>query len=360
MIDFVHAADLHLDSPITFLPQDKALKLRRAFRDTLTDIIEYANNHRVALLLLSGDLFDKAEASYDTAVFLARALERFSGRVFIAPGNHDPYTSASPYRSVNFSDNVHIFTKNTPEAVALPELNCTVYGAAFNSSDCASQLLSGFCAQGDRVKIGVFHGQTGDPYSAYNPIMAQDIAESGLDYLALGHVHSFSGVLTAGKTSYAYPGCPQGRGFDEPGQKGVIHGRIENGQVDCKFVNTGTFTFSTPQLDITGMEAGQIMKAVLFELDNPASSLCKITLTGHHENPDILAGLEHALQERLFYTRIVDKSRVKTDIWQLTQEDTLTGRFMKIMLDGYENAPEDGKELIEAAAKFGLEALKSE
>ena len=361
MIDFVHASDLHLDSPITFLPTEKAVQLRERFRTVLAEIVDFANAHKAKLLLLPGDLFDKTDANYDTAAYLARTLAGFDGHVFIAPGNHDPYIGASPYKSVIFPKNVHIFTTQAPSAVHLPELDCTVYGAAFNAFDCTNPILNGFNVSGEGVNIGVFHGELDNSNSVYNPIMSEDIQNSNLDYLALGHVHDFSGVLKAGKTVYAYPGCPQGRGFDELGDKGIIYGRIEGGVAECSFVKTNTFAFTAPQIDISGFNSQeQLTVHILQQIKNPQEALCKISLLGEHTNPEIIAGLGQRLAEHLFYAGIVDKITLKKDIWLLAQQETLAGNFIKIMLEKYKNAPEQDKKLIETAARFGIAALGGE
>ena len=159
---------------------------------------------------------------------LSDALGAMRARVFIAPGNHDPYSARSPYTLSIWPENVHIFTSNTVERVELPELGCAVYGAAFTSSVQDESLLADFRAPDDGlVHLMVLHGELSAAESRYAPITKAQIAGSGMDYLALGHTHQFGGVLREGKTAYAYAGCPEGRGFDELGEKGVLAGTVE-------------------------------------------------------------------------------------------------------------------------------------
>lgn len=86
---------------------------------------------------------------------------------------------------------------------------------------------------------------------------------SGLHYLALGHSHSASGLKRAGKTYYAWPGCPEGRGFDETGDKGVYLGQLEGGRVSLDFVPLARRRYLTPSLDITGQDPAQALEALI-------------------------------------------------------------------------------------------------
>ena len=86
----------------------------------------------------------------------------------------------------------------------------------------------------------------------YNQISESDIAKSNLDYLALGHIHTFSGVKKAGRTFYAYPGCIEGRGFDETGEKGFIAGTVYKGKCDLRFVPAGGRQYHIERIDLTG------------------------------------------------------------------------------------------------------------
>ena len=239
MVRILHAADFHLDSAFTGLNEQQARQRRQESRDLTRRMVEYANDHGVQLMLLAGDLFDSGSIYGQTAEELAAALAEFRGHVVIAPGNHDCYTAASPYARTLWPDNVLVFT--APEMLSMglsfPQYGCTVYGAAFTAPEMPeSAELAGIAEQDGSVAIGILHGEVGVKDSRYRPIPLQQIAQSGLDYLALGHVHACSGVQLAGKTAYAYPGCPEGRGFDELGDKGFLAGEVDKGSVKLRFV----------------------------------------------------------------------------------------------------------------------------
>ena len=236
-VKVLHGADFHMDSAFDSLPEDKAAQRRREQRELLGRICETANSKGADIMLLSGDLFDSSVSYFETYEALISALAGVRAEVFISPGNHDYFCPKSPYSFLKFPDNVHIFKTPMISSFELPQLGCRVYGAGFNAPRCMP-LLSGFSASDDGlINIMTIHGDLGG--EQYNHISEEDIASSGLDYLALGHTHTFSGVKRAGRTSYAYPGCPEGRGFDETGRKGVLFGTVDRGSADLEFIPMG-------------------------------------------------------------------------------------------------------------------------
>ena len=129
----LHAADFHLDSPLSGLPQSKSAQRRRELREIPARLARLAQDEGVDLVLLPGDLFDGERVYPETIRALARALEEMAVPVLIAPGNHDYYHGKSPYAAVSWPDNVHIFTQPELQAFELPRLNCVVHGCAFTA-----------------------------------------------------------------------------------------------------------------------------------------------------------------------------------------------------------------------------------
>ena len=237
MAKVLHAADFHLDSAFRSLPEEQARLRRQESRELPGRLVDWANDHGAQLMLLAGDLFDSDRLFSQTAQMLAQALARFRGTVVIAPGNHDWLSAASPSRQPIWPDNVHIFLGRGMERLPLPELQCTVYGAAFTAPEEAESGLRGFYAQPDgSARIMVLHGDATQAASPYNPITPEQLAASGLAYLALGHIHQASGLLRCGSTYYAWPGCAMGRGFDELGQKGAYLGEVSDSGVRLDFL----------------------------------------------------------------------------------------------------------------------------
>lgn len=353
-IRILHAADFHMDSPFDALPPEKAARRRKEQRDMLGRIAQLCRGGGVQLLLLSGDLLDSASAYYETKETLSAALGACGAQVFIAPGNHDWYSSASPYADA-WPENVHIFTSGTIEEVVLPELGCRVCGAAFRM-DHAQSMLDGYCAPEDGlVNIMVLHGDLKE--GPYATVHEQAVAASNLDYLALGHVHTFSGFLHAGKTTYAYPGCPEGRGFDETGEKGVILGTVERGACDLRFFPLPGRRYLDCRLDLTGeADAAAALERIL--PPDRTGDICRVTLTGEAEKVDA-AALAQLMEGRFFHAVLRDRTRPVRDIWAGLEEDTLRGVFLRKLRAVYDAAQGDDKLKAEAAVRYGLAAMEN-
>ena len=356
-IKILHCADLHLDSPFDSLPDDKAAKMRSEQRELLLYITDIASSRSADIILMSGDLLDSTVAYYETYEALLNALSRINARVFISPGNHDYFSPTSPYAFIDFPENVHIFKSQEIECVELPELGCRVYGAAFTGPSCAS-LLNGFEAADDElVNLMVLHGNLmGD---SYNRITTENIASSGLDYLALGHVHSYSGILSAGASHYAYPGCAQGRGFDETGEKGVLFGEVSKGAVDLSFIPTASrkYVDLSVSLDDCGDAVSAIDKAVSGQYEN---DILRVTLTGEYDDQINVPALTQKYADSAFHFILRNRTHSRRDIWEGLSEDTLTGSFLRIMRKKYDSAEDDSqREVIEAAIKYALAALEN-
>ena len=224
-LKILHTADWHLGSPFSSLPENSRKQLRQAQREIPRLLGELCKKEGCSLALLSGDIFD-GSPSRETVDSVKRALRSWEIPVCISPGNHDFYSLDSPWAE-GWPENVHIFKENM-ESIDFPELGCRVYGGGYRSMDCPP-LLEGFHAEGDaRWCIGVLHGDAMNLNSPYCPVTAGQVRESGLDYLALGHIHS-QGSFRAGGTLCAWPGCPMGRGWDETGEKGALIAELEGG-----------------------------------------------------------------------------------------------------------------------------------
>lgn len=350
MIKFLHAADLHLDSPFAALPPRQAAQQRQEQRRLLTLMSELCRQNHCQLMLLSGDLFDGQWVYRDTIDALRSALSDCGAEVFISPGNHDALTSTSPYFTEAWPDNVHIFTSAKPEAIYLDALGCAVYGAAFTTPTMAPMLRNFHVPQEgiNYVNLMVLHGDAQLPSSPYNSITKDDIAESGLNYLALGHIHQASSLCRAGQTHYAWPGCPMGRGFDETGKKGILLGELDKNTVHVQF-----YPLDLRQYEILQVEAGvDPLKSILAALpENTQANIYRILLTGESDGVD-LSSLYSQLEERFFALQLRDQTEPPLDLWIRSGEDTLQGlslHTLKLALERCETLEQ--RRCIELAAR---------
>lgn len=357
MVKILHAADFHMDSPFASLPEDKAKLRRREQRELLERIAGLSRDADV--VLLAGDLFDSAASYWETAETLGRMLSDMKAEVFIAPGNHDYCTSRSPYAFMELPENVHIFKTPQLRAVELPKLGVRVWGAGFTSDSCEG-LLRGFTApRSEYVELMVLHADLAAE-SKYDPITEADIAASGLDYLALGHIHAYSGIKKAGGTFYAYPGCPEGRGFDETGPKGVITGTVSKGVAKLDFAELPGRRYRVIDVDLTG-ETDALEAAKRAVGDGYPKDVARIVLKGQFSGEADAEDVRRELEDRFFHLTVKSEVKKARGVWDGAGDDTLTGMYLAKLREKYAQAGEDteSREIIELAARYGLSALEN-
>ena len=352
MIKIIHGADFHLDSPFAGLSPERAAQRREEQRELLDRLAGLAREKQADLVLLAGDLLDSERVFRETARALAASLGSIPCPVFISPGNHDFYSRRSIWATLDWPENVHIFTSDALEPVELP--GCTLWGRAFTDAHQTAAPLAGFTAPDDGgLHIACLHGCVGTG-NDYGPIAPQDIAASGLAYLALGHIHQGSGLKKEGKTFWAYPGCPEGRGFDETGEKGVLYVEAGPGRVKAQFVPLARRRYEVFTVDITGPEGA--LSNILEVLPGRTSDLiCRVILTGEGEAPD-LANLELMLSPEFYGLTLIDRTRLPQDLWARREEDALTGLFLQAMWEKCQAEPDNP--LYQLAARYGLAALE--
>ena len=353
----LHTADLHLDSPFEYMNAAKAVIRRGEQRQLLEKLADLARINNVDIVLMSGDLLESSMTYAETEEQLSRSLKAMAVPVFIAPGNHDFYSPDCRYRRMRLSANVHIFTENKIECVELDDLGVCVYGAAF--TDRASPaLLKGFHAprKDGMYNVLCLHGEVGAPQSPYDPITENELAESGIDYAALGHIHSASGLKQAGRTWYSWSGCPEGRGFDETGEKYVNLVELSEDGCSMEPISIAKRCYRVLNVDVSSKEP---LIAIHTSLpDDTLNDIYRIVLTGECDAAPDIAALYNNLSELFFELQIRDLTKLRRDIWEKAGEDTLRGIFLKNLKAKYESAADDAqKALIEQAARWGLAAL---
>ena len=340
----LHAADLHLDTPFTGRSDEDVRYLKKALLTIPEQIVALCRLHGCDMLLLAGDIFD-GPASRESIDALKAALSDANIPIFISPGNHDFCSPSSPYIREVWPENVHIFTNSGIASVALPGLDCRVYGAGFEGMDCRA-LLEHFRLEGsERYQIGLLHGDPVQKNSPYNPISQEQVAASGLDYLALGHVHK-GGSFTAGSTLCGWPGCPMGRGNDELGEKGVYLVTLEE-KAAITFLPLEGPRFYDLEAEVLDTPENAV-RAALPPVES--EDFYRITLTGEAEPFDI-----HALSFPAFvHLELRDRTIPPTDIWSSMGKDNLEGVFFQLLHDSLATQDED---TVTLAAKIARKIL---
>ena len=339
----LHCADLHLDTPFTGRTPEQTVFLQQQLLRIPGMLSELCRREGCDLWLLSGDVFD-GPWTKESFLALKEALKDAGVPVFIAPGNHDYVNQNPPYLSEIWPENVHIFTQPRMETILLEELDCRVYGAGYRSMDCGS-LLEGFQAREDaRYHVGILHGDPTQANSPCCPVTAEQIRSSGLDYLALGHIHK-QGFLQQGRTLCAWPGSPMGRGFDETGVKGVLLVTLEESRAE--FIPLDTPRFFEQTCDAAALD--RLLPAV------GNAHFYRITLTG--QNPEPSLETLYRQYDRFPNLELRDRRTAPMDLWSSMDADTLEGAYFRILREKMKDADDQTQEIVELAARISRQLL---
>ena len=320
-LKILHSADWHMDTVFASFSEEQRQFLRKKQLELPGKIAEICSREACDLVLLAGDIFDGVPGR-ESAEAVKTALGDCVVPVFVAPGNHDFCGPESPWEEENWPENVHIF-KGGMTSAAVPELNCRIYGAGYSSMDCPS-LLAHFHAQGaEKYQVAVFHGDPVNTRSPYSPVSAAQIRDSGLWYLALGHIHK-AGTSFQGDTLCGWPGCPMGRGWDETGEKGVY--LVDLGETaQVKFLPVDMPALRDVEVDVS--ENCEDAVAALL----PAAAcddFFRITLTGGAE-----VDMERLQKQFSAFPNLIfrDRTEPPVDLWVDAGTDTLRGVYFGML-----------------------------
>lgn len=257
---FVHAADIHLDSPLLslVLPEpSQAVRVRRACRDAFENLISTAIDRKVGFVVLAGDLYDHDAPNMQVAVFLRTQLarlERHGIRVVIIKGNHDADNRITS--GLALPGNTRLLSDRKPETVIYDHLSypVAIHGQSFKPGPITENLAANYPApiQGT-FNIGVLHTSlAGNPvHDPYAPCKLEDLTRKGYDYWALGHIHK-SAVLSQDPW-IVYPGNLQGRDATETGPKGCVLVTVEDGRVrNVETLDLAVVRWHAAEIDLAG------------------------------------------------------------------------------------------------------------
>lgn len=345
-LKILHSADWHLDSPFGGFPEEQRQYLKEEQRKLPGKIADLCRREDCDLMLLAGDIFDGTPKA-ETIAILKKALADTGIPVLISPGNHDYCGNGNLWQEESWPENVYVFT-GPLESVTISALDCRIYGAAFHSMDCES-LLEGFEAQGEeRYCVAVLHGDPMQKNSPYNAITAAQVRQSGLDYLALGHIHK-AGAFRSGNTLCAWPGCPMGRGWDETEEKGVCIVTLED-TAQIRPVSLDTVRF----YDLTVNVETDVLQELEQHLPAAGSEdFYRVTLTGCGN-----VNLEELKAQfpELPHLEFRDQTEPPLDIWGSADEDSLEGVYFGLLRRAMDLEPENARQ-IELAAEISRKLL---
>ena len=211
-IKVIHTSDVHLESD-TFGRSEEGQKYRRRIQGAFQKVVDQVIAEDADLFLIAGDLFDSNRVHESGIEFVHKELSRAPCPVVLIPGNHDCYDTRSIYKKFDFSvAGPHVFTVTAEEGqvIELPHIDATVWGKGMVEHDHKYRPIAGVAPRyRDYWHIGMAHGYCVDEEEMQRSslIFPREIEQSGLDYLALGHVHVYTD-LSQGQTKACYPGTP--------------------------------------------------------------------------------------------------------------------------------------------------------
>ena len=292
----IHCADVHLDSPLgTHLDSRRAAARNAELTGSFLDLLHRAAETNVDAVIIAGDLFD-GRAQWRTMVLVLDAIAS-TPRVqyFCLRGNHDRENAPE-----EVPGNLHLFSHRWQYF----DLGEVVIAGVELTGENQDQIYDSLALSEDRCNLVVLHGQVG---SGAGCIQLSRLREKHIDYLALGHVHSFATGRLDSRGIWCYSGCLEGRGFDETGDKGYVALTAGNTGVQAAFCPWGRRKIHDIALDVTGQDSNSAVWKRLRQEALPGSDLVRVRLTGERTADsdlsaayleDLLGGSCYALQVR--------------------------------------------------------------
>ena len=302
---FVHAADLHLDSPfvgIQDVDEDIAERLREATFSTFRHIVDLCIEREVNFLLVAGDIYDSRDRSLRAQIRFRDGLRRLSAAgipAFVVHGNHDPLDTWSA--TLQWPEDAHIFGGETVTRVPVEAqggMIATVYGISYPTQEVRDNLATGFRRdEKDVYAIGLLHCNVGENtgHEPYASCSVEDLVRAGMDYWALGHVHNRR-IIREDKPVIVYPGNPQGRNVREAGTRGCYLVHVDSdGRCTPEFVSVDAIRWFPRHLPIEDMRDDEgLLSAIdtllrsIREQAGGRTCICRIWLQGRGSIHDTL------------------------------------------------------------------------
>lgn len=304
---FLHAADIHLDSPLAGLrgrvdlPQEV---IRHCTRRAFVAMIDLALEEDVAFVVIAGDLYDGDWRDFSTGLFFAEQMRRLARPCFLLRGNHDARSVIT--RNLRLPENVREFSSRTCETFRLTELGVALHGHSFPNRAVPEDLSADYKEPiTGVVNIGVLHTSADDPgeHETYAPCSVAALAMKGYDYWALGHIHARRVINE--NPWIVFPGNLQGRNPKEIGEKGCSLVTIEDGRVTAvEHRAVDVIRWAALEIDVADLDVatltGRIAETVRSALDDADGRpvLARLTLTGAtHLHGALLGDVDHLAAE---------------------------------------------------------------
>ena len=346
-MQIIHAADLHLGSRLTSLPTGNIRETRKnEILKSFNKMIDYAKEHNINIIMLSGDVFDSDRPSKKDKTFFYDAIKANKEITFLyLRGNHDIEESL-----IEELDNLKTFTD---EWTSYNFENITISGIELSPINKAS-LYSSLSLDKDNLNIVMMHGDVNTKGKEF--IDLKKLSNKNIDYLALGHIHMY-GEYTIDKRGIAiYPGCLDGRGFDELDEKGFVILDIDNNTIKHTFIPFSSRIIVEKKIDISDAnslyEAKDIIQSEIASIRS--SSLVKIILTGKvsFEIGNIEETVYSFFSDKFFFLKVYNELKQIINIDDYKNDFSLKGEFVRNISSNPDLTDDEKEEMLSIGMKL--------
>ena len=312
---FIHAADLHIDSPLDGLsayPDAPVELLRTATRTAFSGLIDRAIAEKVAFVILAGDIFDGAWREMNTPIFFGREMARLDGAGIYAVllrGNHDAESQMG--KNLPLPSNVRLFGSEAAETFRLefPDVKVALHGQSFKKAETTENLVRNYPSPIDGwLNIAVLHTglEGGTVHAAYSPCSVEELKLKGMDYVALGHIHKAE--ILCKDPWIVMPGNLQGRHIQESGPRGAMLVTYENGELQHpERLLFDVVRWATAEVDISTARnradavalAAPVFRRIVEQEADGRPLACRVVFTGKSPAHGALFGQERILRAEL-------------------------------------------------------------
>lgn len=360
----IHCADLHLDSKMNAnLDKDKAKKRKSEILNTFVRLVEYAKDNSVKAILIAGDMFDTSSISVTTKNMVFDLIVKNEDISFYyLKGNHDNDNFLMGLDEL--PNNLYLFTSTWKAYYEMNE-RLAVWGLELNK-DNVTVAPHTLVLDPDKINIVMLHGQEteGNAKDKAEVVNLKAYRNKGIDYLALGHIHAYKEASLDPRAVYCYPGCLEGRGFDECDEHGFVLLDIDevSGKISRQFIPFAYRNLYEIAVDVTDLiSTSQIVERIDEYISNPlykSKDLVKIILTGSLdvECEKDVNYIISKYSEKFFFVKVYDETTLKVNIEDYRLDESLKGEFVRQVLSD-DTILDDDKMVI---IRYGLQAISNE
>jgi len=371
-IRILHVGDAHLGARCVFLGDEARIRERQQdFRHAFATALQFAADpeHRIDLVAVAGDLFDTSAPEPALVEHVAARFRDLRDRgieVFVVPGTHDTYADPrSVYRQIDDTFGARVLCgpdMNEPVTIELHGEIIHIYGMAVQQGGPMRPLEEFRRADGPGCHMGLVHAslvdiRSGDAQPAEPVISRDEIARSGLDYLALGHFHNFQRI-ECGRTVACYPGSIEGKKFGENGSRCVALVELAAAGVTIEQVQTNRRSLIEIEIEPSREQIGSTRGLVAWiEAHAGSADIVRVRLRGAADFPVDADAVAAGVTDRFFHFELVDDSSIigSARIKRISAERTVRGMFARKMSAELDGAVEpDQRAVIERALRIGL------